>query len=354
MMAHLRTWLFTNLRVAADGNRLFDQENQCWQQFDSTGGPFGEHVVETYIYYFDAQARPGANTLFLSFWYRCPHVNSSSVNGAFFRICQLRSKNDQPLLDLGIDLNRQTWWWARYTSSSASTLVDWGQEGALIEGEWHHVELKIVADPTSGGCELRVDGEVQWSTFTVATTYGSLVAPYLDRVRFEDDAGNTPRHRFRHLVLWDDQGSSFNSWLGELRDAALRPTADIAAADWTPSSGSSHWDLLDEYGFQGADYVESSTVGHLDRYALEDLPADAARILLVELGAMTCRYGGGPRAVRAVLHDGVAQINGATHTPAPGGLAEDVRTVLATNPNTGLAWTVSEVNACTIGLEVIS
>jgi hypothetical protein len=91
-----------------------------------------------------------------------------------------------------------------------------------------------VADPTSGDCELRVDGEVQWSTFTVATTYGSLVAPYLDRVRFEDDAGNTPRHRFRHLVLWDDQGSSFNSWLSELRDMALRPTADTAAADWPP------------------------------------------------------------------------------------------------------------------------
>ena len=65
-MAHLRNWLFTKLRVAADGNQLLDQENQCWQQFDGTGGPFGEHVVETYIYWFDAQARPGGNTLFLS------------------------------------------------------------------------------------------------------------------------------------------------------------------------------------------------------------------------------------------------------------------------------------------------
>ena len=64
----------------------------------------------------------------------------------------------------------------------------------------------------------------------------------------EDDAGNTPRHRFRHLVLWDNQGSSFNGWLGELRDAALRPTADTAA-DWTPSTGSTRWDLLDEFGF---------------------------------------------------------------------------------------------------------
>ena len=94
-------------------------------------------------------------------------------------------------------------------------------------------------------------------------------------------------------------------------------------------------------------------MGHLDRCALEDLPSDAARVLLVELGAMTCRYGGGPRTVRAVLHDGVAQINGATHTPPAGGLAEAVATVFPTNPNTGAAWTVSEVNACTIGLEVV-
>jgi hypothetical protein len=69
---------------------------------------------------------------------------------------------------------------------------------------------------------------------------------------------------------------------------------------------------------------------------------------------MTCRYGGGPRTIRAVLHDGVAQINGTTHTPAAGGLAEDVKTVFATNPNTGAAWTVGDVNACTIGLEVVS
>jgi hypothetical protein len=231
-MAHLRNWLFTNLRVAADGNRLLDQENQCWQQFDSTGGPFGEHVVETYIYYFDAQARPGANTLYLSFWYRCLHVNSSSVNGAFFRICQIRSKNDQPLLDLGIDLNRQTWWWARYTSSSASTLVDWGQDGALIEGEWHHVELKIVADPASGGCELRVDGEVQWSTFTVATTYGTLATPYLDRVRFEDDAGNTPRHRFRRA-----QHPRTSRWAGRSSNSPGRsrptPARSSSASTWS-------------------------------------------------------------------------------------------------------------------------
>jgi hypothetical protein len=78
-------------------------------------------------------------------------------------------------------------------------------------------------------------------------------------------------------------------------------------------------------------------VGHLDLYTLEDLPADAARVLLVELGVMACRHGGGPRTVRAILHDGVAQINSATHTPPAGSLAEDIATVLTTNPNTGLA-----------------
>lgn len=52
---------------------------------------------------------------------------------------------------------------------------------------------------------------------------------------------------------------------------------------------------------------------------------------------MACRHGGGPRTVRAILHDGVAQINSATHTPPAGSLAEDIATVLTTNPNTGLA-----------------
>jgi len=145
-------------------------------------------------------------------------------------------------------------------------------DGSLVAGgsvevsnnDWFHVQFYlVVAD--SGSIQVKIDGHesINYSGDTKPQA-GTTGATYFYAY---GGGGGTKNFFIDDLVI------GTGGFLGDLRCYDLRPSADTAQADWTPSTGSDHYALLDETPEDDADYVSTATNGHADELELEDFDA---------------------------------------------------------------------------------
>ena len=155
--------------------------------------------------------------------------------------------------------------------------------------------------------------------------------------------------RLDAVYLCDSTGSRNNDFLGDLRVVTLRPDADTARTDFTPSAGSSHYALVAEAPDDDGDasYLESATVGHQDLYAYQDLTGTSAATLAVQLATVARKDDAGSRSLCAVLKSGATMPNGVTRVLSTSYSLYDYR--FDVDPATGTAWTKAGVDALQAG-----
>lgn len=131
----------------------------------------------------------------------------------------------------------------------------------------------------------------------------------------------------------------------------LAPTSDGATAQLTPSSGSDHWSVVDDYlSVSTADYVDTSTAGDEDHYGHGGLGASPPTILALKV----CGYGAGDGTLtnqRTLVKSGGTTTYG-TNQAVASGTYSTVSDVYTTDPATGVAWTASGLDAALFGVEV--
>jgi len=125
---------------------------------------------------------------------------------------------------------------------------------------WFHVQFYVViAD--SGSIGVRIDGhqsinyngDTKPSTASGATYFYAYGGYSGSKYFYIDD------------LVWGSGG-----YLGDLRCVDIRPSADTAQDDWTPSTGTDNYAMVDETPESDADYNETNTNAHADELALED------------------------------------------------------------------------------------
>jgi hypothetical protein len=128
----------------------------------------------------------------------------------------------------------------------------------------------------------------------------------------------------------------------------LRPTADTAEADWTPSAGADHYAVVDEATINGdTDYVSAATPGDLDLYEMGNLSFTPDTVHAVQV-----KNDAEARQVRTKLKSGTTTADGTTQGMATSYLPYG--DLYATDPDTSIAWTPGAVNAMQVGIEVVS
>ena len=223
--------------------------------------------------------------------------------------------------------------------------------GRLLAKRWHYVELKVFFHASTGTVELRVDGEV------VGSGTGQTTAP--------DGIGdNTPTYVsiggsvFSRRVLFDDfyvcdsAGSVNNTFLGDIGIRRLDTTADGTTNNFTPLAGT-NWEAVDEDDPDGDDtYVESSTVGHIDLYAIDDAGVTPAAINALQVISTGKKDDASAKGGRNRLLSGASSATGPTYALTTGYVP--YQSLHETDPNTGVAWTEAGVDAVEVGVEVVS
>jgi hypothetical protein len=126
---------------------------------------------------------------------------------------------------------------------------------------WHWVEVKITFSTTVGTIDFKVDG-VSYLSVTGANTSASGHA-YCDGVVIGPARASTSNDKFLYddLYICDTTGTEYNDFLGDVRVDRAYLVGDGTHQDFTPSSGTRHFVLVNENADNTAAYVQATAVG---------------------------------------------------------------------------------------------
>ena len=244
----------------------------------------------------------------------------------------------------------------RYTTDSKIIVTRNGtQLGSAIlttANTWHYIELKVKVDDSTGTYEARLDGVSIISGTGADTRNGGNATA--DRVKFGPSvAGNaTIDDRMDDVYICDDQGSTNNNFLGDVRIECLFPNGDGNSSQLVGSDGNSvnNYLLVDESTPNSdTDYVESSTVGDKDTYAMTNLTSTTGTVYGIQILPFARKTDAGTRSIKSVTRLSATEEDSADKPLSTGyTYYPDIR---ETKPGGG-AWSISDVNSAEVGVKV--
>lgn len=131
-----------------------------------------------------------------------------------------------------------------------------------IVNDWHRVEIHI---SLAGVFQTRING-VDDINYNGPTTYGTNPQLGIDWICLYTDARNPTRS-----IYWDDFTLGYDNWADDIRyDPVLVPIADVAPQEWSLSTGSAAYALVDAVptvsGSASGSYIYSGSSGSKVRF----------------------------------------------------------------------------------------
>jgi len=210
---------------------------------------------------------------------------------------------------------------------------------------WYYIEIRVKFDGAAGAVEIVINDD-QVLSLTSQDTEDSA---FSDCTGFAFHAGGN--YYWLDDILVRDY-SVIASMIGDYRIVGLMPDGATADVDFTPSTGA-NYAAVDEIGpDDDTTYVESSTVGHKDLYALTDTDfPGGGEVLAVQVHHYAKRADAGPRQIRPVLRHSGNETTGATVTLGASYARTSER---FDDVPGGTGWTLAQVDALEVGQEVIA
>lgn len=140
---------------------------------------------------------------------------------------------------------------------------------------WYHIEISYTTNGV-GAFELRVEGVAVLSSADLLYS-GHSQTYQLGQHYFGNNFSTTVIY-YKDYVVWNETGTYNNNFLGSVLVAGLSVTSD-AALNWTPSSGATGYEILDNVPPVDTTYISagdpppSPYVG-----GLSNLPADVTSV----------------------------------------------------------------------------
>lgn len=251
-------------------------------------------------------------------------------------------------IHIGID-SQNTIYAAREQPKSTPTVL--GTSPYVLQaGQWIYLEVRATVHDTNGAITVRVNGENVLNLSGIDTRNGGTGVIDQIMLGYTDAWLGAAKGYWDDLYVCDTTGTINNDFLGDCRVDTLFPNADGTYTDLTPSTGTSHYALVDETAPNATDFNSSGTVGARDSYAFQDLQALASQTVYgVQVNAALHKDDAGSRSAAPFARSGTTNVDGA-------GVALStsqtyVSQVFETKPGGG-AWTEANVNAAEFGVTV--
>lgn len=225
----------------------------------------------------------------------------------------------------------------------ALTIIDTSVTAITANAE-NYIEFKATIHDTTGSFELRLNGANILSASNVDTKASSNA--YVNNVLLGTTGGLTVKTwKYDDFYILNTSGSAPNNdFLGDVRIDAIYPTADGNYTDWTLSTGSDHYALVDDTTPNTTDYVSSNTAGQKDSYVMGNPPTLSSEIIHgVQVSAAALKDDAGSRSIKVGARSGTT--DSVSSSQALSTSRAYYSHILETDPNTGIAWTPEGVNA---------
>lgn len=217
---------------------------------------------------------------------------------------------------------------------------------------WYYLEFKATIHDSTGAFELRLNGDVWASGSNVDTRNAGNASVNRLALGADGNMSVSATQYFDDFYVADTSGSApQNDFLGDVRIDTVYPSADGNYTQFTPSTGTDHYALVDETTPSTSDYNESGTAGHKDSYTMQDVSSIPGTIFGVQVNAYAHKDDAGLRSLKIGVRSGTTD-----SVDAGSALSESAlyyRHILETDPATAAAWTESGVNAAEALVEVV-
>lgn len=229
------------------------------------------------------------------------------------------------------------------------TLIAQSAPGVISIDTWHYIELKVLLHDSAGTVNVQVDG-VSVISATALDTKNAGTDTEFDMVEF-GGGGVSATTRMRDIYICNGLGGNNDNFLGDCRVTALFPDVDSTPEEFTHSTGSSSFALLDESPPNGdTDYIESNIDGEITRVGLSAL-ADTTHVIF---GLQALNYArkddAGAKSVRAGFFSDASTQNLADHALATGYVT--YLDISELDPDGSVDWTPAQLNAAFVQVEV--
>lgn len=196
---------------------------------------------------------------------------------------------------------------------------------ALQVGVTYALHSVVTIDNAAGEVTLLVNGD-EWIAATSVDTQDTASATWNEVVfgHLAITGGGVTTWDIDDLVIWDSNSSDATNPAttlpSDVRVDYRLLTADGAFKQFTPSTGSTHYTLLDEVPASLTDYIGSSTPGVRDTFTAEGVALPGAGLLGVEIVYLAQRMEAGTSSTAAVIrlgsttYDGTAEGNASSET----------------------------------------
>lgn len=225
-------------------------------------------------------------------------------------------------------------------------------DNVLSTSTFTYVEWKVTIG-SSGSSEIRVNGNpTPYQTLSAINTQNTSNAYAtkftLGAYRYENT--NYPLYFYvDDFYVCDNSGSTANTFLGDVRVDTIFPNGEGTYLQGTPSTGTTHYTLVDETSPNTTDYVTVTTATNRDSYNLQDLQSLSSQSIYgVQVNAYTAKTDGNYKTAASFIKSGATILDGTEYAPAT---SYSFNTSLFdTDPNTSGAWTQSAVNSIEAGI----
>ena len=229
-----------------------------------------------------------------------------------------------------------------------ATLVGSSAVGVFTPSAWFYFEIKIVFHATAGSIEVVVDEDTVINLTGIDTI--ATANAYCNQFRLR--GCTTSSIYFDDLYICDTAGTKNNDFLGDVTITTLYPTSDGNSSDFTPSTGTDNYALVDEPQLLATtDYNESSTIGHKDLYGVTAYDGGST-ICGVQVTAAVLNSDTGIMSVRPIVRSGgtPADNEGDSYT-----LSQTLKAamhIFEQEPTDAVDWTTAKIDAAEFGVKV--
>jgi hypothetical protein len=246
----------------------------------------------------------------------------------------------------------------RVTKNNNATLVSYASSPVLFN-MWNHIEWKVKIDGSVGTVDIRLNG-VSILSLTGQNTKQSANA-YASTVRLGSITavpGGT--WDWDDIIIYDGQindpqgNPDIHDFIGDCGLTWLLPNGDGTTTQFSRDSGTNNYLRVNEATPDGdTSYVADATVGHLDTYAMANLPGTIATVKSIAVVNYARKDDVGTRTFAPELRTNSANFDGVTQS-----LGTSYAYYMSNwgqNPSgTPANWTPTDVNNLEAGQKTIA
>lgn len=224
------------------------------------------------------------------------------------------------------------------------TLLGQTTDYPLDMTKWCYLELKCTISDTVGVVQVKQNGTDILNLTSKDTKNDTETT--IDEVRINGGAND---FALDDLYIINTTGSYNNDFLGDIKVVPQFPTSDGTHTDFTPSTGTDHYALVDDPLVSTTDYNEGDTLNDIDSYGIT-ADSNLGTIYGVQLVAAAHNPDVGTRKVKPILRSNSTDYLGTEITLS--NTSQMAKDIWERDPADSAAWTKTKLDAIEIGLKV--